>query len=388
MKACVFTDTALRMLEKIQHGALTLKMPDGKTLVFQGAFPGPEAVMTLHDTSVIRNAALKGDIGLGEDYVAGRWDTDSIESLFSFFLLNIDSLDPRYMDGSWLNRCRFVLLDRVFRRNSRAGSRSNISHHYDVGNEFYKLWLDETMTYSSALFSGGTDDLAQAQRAKYKRILDRAATGGDSILEIGCGWGGFAETAAESGCHVTGLTVSAAQHDYARERLGSRADIRLQDYRDSSGAFDGIVSIEMFEAVGERYWPDYFKTVSSCLKKGGRAVVQTITIGDGIFGDYRRRSDFIRRHVFPGGMLPSAQAFVAAAEKAGLACADVFSFGHDYARTLREWLVRFDARHAQFRAMGYTESFIRNWRFYLGFCAAAFAVGRTNVMQVELHHAS
>lgn len=386
MKSCAFTDAVFRMLEKVQRGRLDLTTPDGKTYAFCGENSGPFAAMTLHDSAVFRNAALRGDIALGEDYIAGRWDTDSIESLFSFFLLNIDAVEKKYADGNSLNRWGFVLLDRIFRRNSRTGSRSNIRRHYDVGNEFYSLWLDETMTYSSALFNDDTSNLAQAQCAKYGRILDRAAVGGDKILEIGCGWGGFAQEAASRGCRVTGLTISAAQHEYARQKLEDRADIRLQDYRDIDGLFDGLVSIEMFEAVGERYWPRYFKTVSGRLRKGGRAVIQTITIGDGIFSEYRRRSDFIRRHVFPGGMLPSTQAFVAAAEKAGLVCTDIFAFGQDYARTLREWLARFDARHDQFRAMGYTEAFIRNWRFYLGFCAAAFAAGRTDVMQVELRH--
>jgi cyclopropane-fatty-acyl-phospholipid synthase len=258
--------------------------------------------------------------------------------------------------------------------------------HYDVGNEFYSLWLDRSMTYSSALFGGSKLELEQAQRQKYDRILSRFSAPRANVLEIGCGWGGFAERAAEDSHRVTGITISPAQHRYASDRLKGAADIRLEDYRSSRGLFDMIVSIEMFEAVGERYWPKYFQVVAERLKRGGRAIVQTIAIRDEIFADYRTRSDFVRHYVFPGGMLPSLRRFREEAERAGLKVAEVFSFGKDYASTLREWSLRMQARKDDIVALGHDQRFFRNWQFYLGICAATFAVERTDVAQVELVH--
>lgn len=371
--------------DRLQSGRLTLTTPEGKANVFEGAAAGPHADMTIHDWKVVRRALARGDIALGEDYISGLWDTSDIEKLFSFFLMNLDSFEG-FAHGNVWQRIAFNVFNRVIRRNSRAGSKSNIAAHYDVGNAFYKLWLDDSMTYSSALYATGAVTLEQAQQAKYKRILD--CVEGADILEIGCGWGGFAEAAAANNRRLTGLTVSPAQHGFARERLGGRADIRLEDYRDSKGLFDAIVSIEMFEAVGERYWPAYFRTVSDRLKKGGKALIQTITIRDDIFDEYRKRSDFIRHYVFPGGVLPSSSVFRHQAAKAGLVTTDHFSFGQDYARTLREWLARLDARHGEIKALGYSEAFIRNWRFYLALCAAGFATGRTDVVQIELRHAA
>lgn len=386
-----FTPTSLikkqffSALETLRHGSITVTTPQGLEYRFDGALPGPHAHFVLHDWKVMRNAILRGDIALGEDYIAGLWETDSIENLFAVFMLNMDELDD-YAHGDWLRRLGFMAYNRIIRRNNRKGSRSNIESHYDVGNDFYRLWLDETMTYSSALYGTGADTLSEAQRAKYGRILSRIGEA-DSILEVGCGWGGFAEEAVRDRRRLTGLTISPSQHDFASKRLAGAADIRLQDYRDTEGRFDAIVSIEMFEAVGERYWPQYFKMLSDKLKRGGKAVIQTITIGDEHFDGYRMRSDFIRHYVFPGGMLPSARRFREEAAKAGLATQDMFSFGQDYARTLREWLTRFEARREQILAMGYSDAFIRNWRFYMSICAAAFAVNRTNVVQVELAHA-
>ncbi len=376
----------LGTLERLQYGSLTLVEPDGTTHNFKSPNEGPAATWTLHTWEVLRNAMTRGDIALGEDYIAGKWETDSIEALFSVFLMNMDVLEGDYAHGNWISRMGFNLYNRFMRRNSKNGSRQNIEAHYDVGNDFYKLWLDETMTYSSALYKDGNTDLITAQRAKYGRMLDRV-NGADSVLEIGCGWGGFAEEALKQSRKVTGLTISPSQHAYATERLDGKADIRLQDYRDTEGLFDSIVSIEMFEAVGERYWPVYFKTIGERLKRGGKAVIQTITIGDEFFEGYRTRSDFIRHYVFPGGMLPSAKKFVEEAAKSGLKCLDLYSFGQDYAQTLREWLTQFDAKREDILSMGYSEAFIRNWRFYLGICAASFAVNRTSVVQVELTHA-
>ncbi len=375
----------VQALEGLKYGSLTLVDPNGKSTTFTGSVPGPHANFELSDWSVMRNAMLRGDIALGEDYIAGLWQTDSIEALFSVFMLNMDELDS-YAHGDWIRRLGFLIYNRIVCRNDKKGSRANIESHYDVGNDFYKLWLDETMTYSSALYSDGASALGDAQRAKYGRILGRVGDA-DSILEVGCGWGGFAEEAVRDNRKLTGLTISPAQHAFAKERLGGAADIRLQDYRDTEGKFDAIVSIEMFEAVGERYWGQYFQMLSQKLKRGGRAVVQTITIGDEFFDSYRTRSDFIRHYVFPGGMLPSSKRFQEEAAKAGLKTNDVFSFGQDYARTLREWLTRFEARREEILAMGYSDAFIRNWRFYISICAAAFAINRTNVIQVELSHA-
>jgi cyclopropane-fatty-acyl-phospholipid synthase len=375
-----------KALEKLEVGTLHFTEPSGIKHVYRGKHEGPEAFIVLHDWSVLRRLVARGDIGLGEDYISDKWTTPNIEQLFALFILNLDYLH-QFAHGNGLNRFMFRIYNYVLRRNNRNGSKANIMAHYDVGNDFYKLWLDETMTYSSALY-GPMDNLAQAQRAKYQRILDAIQTPSARILEIGCGWGGFAEQATNQGHHVTGLTVSPAQKDFATARLKGAADIRLQDYRDVTGQFDAIVSIEMFEAVGERYWPTYFTAIRDRLKKGGTAIVQTITIRDDFFEDYRIGSDFIRHYVFPGGMLPSVAVFKREAEKAGLKCDEVFSFGQDYARTLREWLTRFDAHYDTIRGMGKNDAFIRNWRFYLGMCAAAFAVGRTNVVQVKLSHAT
>jgi cyclopropane-fatty-acyl-phospholipid synthase len=272
----------------------------------------------------------------------------------------------------------------VFRRNSVKGSQRNIMAHYDVGNDFYSRWLDPTMTYSSAIFGQTGSDLESAQKAKYARILERIGGNRGSVLEIGCGWGGFTEAAVQKGHDVTALTISPRQHAYATERVGKAADIKLQDYRKQGGTFSSIVSIEMFEAVGERYWPTYFQTVRERLTSNGVAVVQTISISEQLFPSYRTSSDYIRHHIFPGGMLPSVSRFKQEAERAGLGVQDVFSFGQCYARTCREWLQRFDAALPEIRALGYEEGFLRGWRLYLAMCAGAFALGRTNVHQFEL----
>lgn len=376
-----------RAFENLEFGTLTFTTPEGETRQYIGHQPGPDATFVLHDWAVISSLIARGDIGLGETYIEGRWESDNVEHLVALFLLNLEHLE-HFAHGNWFNRAIFGLYNYIVRRNSRKGSRSNIKAHYDVGNDFYKLWLDETMTYSSALYAG-TDDLATAQRNKYARILGKAPHPNADILEIGCGWGGFAEAAARAGHSLMGITISPSQFGFAKTRLkDTSADIRLQDYRDTHGAFDMIASIEMFEAVGMRYWRDYFASIRKNLKHGGRAVVQTITVRDEDFDGYRRRSDFIRHYVFPGGMLPSSKAFCDTAAKEGLATREVFSFGQDYARTLRAWLVRFDAARDQILAMGYSEGFIRNWRFYLAICAAAFSIGRTDVVQVELAHAA
>jgi len=377
---------SLKTLDNLEFGALHLVTPEGKHITARGRQKGPEAHFVIHDWEVVRGLLERGDIAFGEDYIAGKWESDSIEALITFFLLNFEHFE-KFAHGTSLSRLGFTVYNRLIRKNSIKGSSKNIQAHYDVGNDFYTLWLDKTMTYSSALFQGSMTNLEDAQKAKYQRILGRIDGNASSVLEIGCGWGGFAEEAAKDISNVTSLTISPSQHRYATARLGDKADIRLQDYRDVRERFDAIVSIEMFEAVGERYWPVYFQTIADSLKRGGKAIIQTITMRDDCFDEYRNRSDFIRHYVFPGGMLPSMQRFREEAANAGLKCVDAFAFGQDYARTLREWLVRFEAKREEMLGMGHNEAFIRNWRFYLGVCAAAFAVERTNVVQVELMHA-
>jgi len=372
-------------LSRLEAGRLEFVAPNGEVTFAGGKSPGPNARFHIRDWDVIRRVMARGDIGLGEEYIAGSWETDNVENLISLFLLNLHHLE-KFSDGNLINRLGFVIHNALVRRNSIAGSERNIKAHYDVGNDFYSLWLDESMTYSSALYRN-TDALYEAQQNKYDRILSKFDKPHANVLEIGCGWGGFAERAAGADHHVTGLTISPSQHKFAAERLGAKADIRFEDYRKSKGTFDQIVSIEMFEAVGEHYWPQYFATVAERLKQGGRAVIQTITIRDELFGGYRSRSDFIRHYVFPGGMLPSLGRFREEAERAGLKFADAFSFGKDYARTLRDWSTRMQEKSTEIMALGHDQQFLRNWEFYLGICAATFEVARTDVVQVELVNA-
>lgn len=384
--ASVVTHRWYDTLVKIHYGTLHFVSPAGERVTFHGPESGPEAEFCISSWDVIRRMAERGDIAMGEDYINGLWTTPDIEALFSFFLMNLDTLDS-FANGNTIQRSLLKLNNQFVRRNTREGSSRNIQAHYDVGNAFYSLWLDKTMTYSSALYKEQGTSLDAAQINKYQRILDHIDCNRASVLEIGTGWGGFAEQAAGRNHQVTGLTVSPAQYEYAKARLGNAADIRLQDYRDTQGSFDAIVSIEMFEAVGERYWPLYFTQLRERLKRGGKAVIQTITIRDELFSAYRTRSDFVRHYVFPGGMLPSTQRFKEEAAKAGMRVTENFSFGSDYAETLRQWSQRLRARRSEVLSLGYDEKFLRNWDYYLGMCAAAFAIGRTNVSQFEVVHA-
>jgi cyclopropane-fatty-acyl-phospholipid synthase len=369
-------------LGKLQYGSLELTTPEGEVRLFKGPKPGPEAHAKLYDWGVMERILRRGDIGMGETYIEGLWDTDDLEALMTMFTLNLDHIE-HYAHGTVMNRLMFCLVNYWLRRNSKRGSALNIKKHYDVGNAFYRLWLDESMTYSAALYENMPRSLEHAQQAKYGRILEKLA-GHENVLEIGCGWGGFAEAAASRGHRLTGITISPSQHEIASARVAGKADIRLQDYRDLKGNFDAIVSIEMFEAVGLRYWAEYFKTLRRNLSESGKALIQTITIRDDMFNDYIRRSDFIRTYTFPGGMLPSMTAFRQEAAKAGLKCKEVFNFGKDYAKTLSEWLSRFDQQKDAIMRLGYDEAFIRSWRFYLALCIGGFAAARTDVVQVEL----
>ena len=378
------TRLVFALLEKIRGGLLEIRLPDGARFLFGEGEPG--VTMQVNDETVFARVLAKGDIGLAEAYLDGEWDSPDVTALLTLLARNRDALrDAVY--GSW----RQLLAARLrhwFNRNSRAGSKRNIMAHYDLGNDFYRLWLDPGMSYSSALFNGTPDQpLQAAQDAKYRRILDRlSAEPGQRVLEIGCGWGGFAEMATQDGLAVTGLTLSPAQLAWAQQRVPS-ADLRLQDYRDTAERFDHVVSIEMFEAVGERWWPTYFRTVANALKPEGRAVIQSITIRDDLFATYRRGTDFIQQYIFPGGMLPSRAEFRAQAARQGLAVRDEFAFGVDYAHTLVLWRDAFDARWPQVAALGFDEHFRRLWRLYLSYCEAGFLAGNIDVVQFELAHA-
>jgi cyclopropane-fatty-acyl-phospholipid synthase len=373
----------LATCERIETGRLRVRTPEGHVHDFGAT--GTEAELRINDWAAVTALLARGDIGFGESYVAGLWDTPAIEPLVTLGLLNEEPM-RRYAFPSRWNALGLRVLDRIVRRNSVAGSSRNVRAHYDVGNEFYGEWLDPGFTYSSALFGDGDDDLERGQTRKYDRILDRIG-GRERILEIGCGWGGFAERAAGRGHAVTAITVSPAQKAYTDARLDGRAEVRLQDYRRTSGRYAGIVSIEMIEAVGERYWPTYFATLKARLAEGGTAVIQAITVSDDYFPAYRRCTDYIRHSTFPGGMLLCNRAIAEGAARAGLRAGAPFAFGRDYALTCRHWAARLVARSNRLTALGYGGPTLRHWRYYLEACAAAFAVGRTDVVQVELSHA-
>jgi len=378
----------LKMLTGLQHGALQLELPDGQSARF-----GDESrpvTLRLNDLSMFDAVLKSGDIGFAETYIDGSWSTDDLTRLIELFICNRESIESLF-HGKWWGQLLYRIRH-LFNRNSRRGSRKNIHAHYDIGNDFYSLWLDPSMTYSSALFGKDQEgSLQQGQDAKYRRILRQLSVKpGEQILEIGCGWGGFAEIAArESGAKVRGLTLSGEQLQYAQQRLADagladRTEMMLMDYRDSNGQYDAIASIEMFEAVGEAYWPAYFECIARNLKQGGRACIQTIVIADELFDNYRKGTDFIQQYIFPGGMLPSPSAFRAEVEKHGLCIVNEFSFGPDYARTLVEWRDAFNRQLSQVRKQGFDERFLRTWEFYFGYCEAGFRANSINVMQFTL----
>jgi cyclopropane-fatty-acyl-phospholipid synthase len=378
------TRTVLSLLEKLGGGLLEVSFPDGGRFVFGDG--EPVAVMQVRDEQVFSRVLARGDIGLAEAWLDGEWSSPDVTALLTLLARNRAVLREA-LYGAW-HRLLLARVRHAFNRNSRAGSRRNIMAHYDLGNAFYSLWLDRGMSYSAALFGGNPAlPLEAAQDAKYRRILGRlAAAPGQRVLEIGCGWGGFAELATRAGLQVTGLTLSPAQLEWARERVPD-ADLRLQDYRDTTERFDHVVSIEMFEAVGERWWPTYFRTMANALKPEGRAVIQSITIRDDLFANYRKGTDFIQQYIFPGGMLPSREIFRAQAARQGLTVRDEFAFGPDYARTLALWREAFEASWPQIAPLGFDETFRRLWLFYLSYCEAGFLAGSIDVVQFELAHA-
>ncbi|WP_140632816.1 SAM-dependent methyltransferase [Methylibium rhizosphaerae] len=377
-----------RLLRELRHGTLEVQLPDGNTTRF-GTGEGPRAVIRLRNWNVCAAALKSGDIGFAESYIAGDWTAPDLTTLLELLIANRKAIEA-LLYGSWwgslLYRAKHLL-----NRNTRSGSRKNIHAHYDLGNEFYRLWLDDTMSYSSAWFGADrSQPMEQAQQAKVRRALVEAGvTAGARVLEVGCGWGGLAEVAARDfGARITGVTLSQEQLTWARERMARQqlpADLRLQDYRDISDApFDAVVSIEMFEAVGREYWAGYFDMLKRCLKPGGRACIQSITIRDDLFERYVKSTDFIQQYIFPGGLLPSIAAFHAEAARAGMAVEKTFAFGGDYAETLRRWRERFLRHEPQVRSIGFDDRFLRIWEFYLAYCEAAFATGNTDVVQFTL----
>ena len=380
----------LRLLQGLQQGTLDIQFPDGSQARF-GNGAEPRAALRLADWQVCSAALKSGDIGFAESWIDGHWSTPDLVALLKLFIANRDAVE-QVIYGTWWGSLAYRL-KHLLNRNSRKGSRKNIHAHYDIGNPFYRLWLDETMNYSSALFNGQMDlPLPVAQKAKVRRALDECALQpGQRLLEIGCGWGALAEMAAvDFGARVTGVTLSTEQLEYAQQRLAgagaaAQADLRLQDYRDiRDEPFDAICSIEMFEAVGREYWDSYFATLRRQLKAGGRACIQSITIRDDLFDRYVKSTDFIQQYIFPGGLLPSRSEFRAQAEKAGLVVSNELCFGADYAETLRRWRLDFLAKDGPLRQLGFDTRFMRIWEFYLAYCEAAFATGNTDVVQFTL----
>ena len=369
----------LRTLERWRHGHLTLRLPDGRTRTFGDARASEHAAITVADDAFFARVLAQGELGTGEAYQDGLWRADDLVLFVRLFLRNMEELA---IDGPLARAGQLVsLIAHRLRRNSRRGSAANIHAHYDLGNDFYRLFLDESMTYSCAVFGDG-DDLATAQRRKLDLVCDALRLApGDEVLEIGCGWGSFALHAArERGCRVTAVTISQAQHALAAERvaaagLGDRVDVQRRDYRDlPARAFDKIASIEMFEAVGREYWPAYFAAAARALRPGGRMLLQTIAMPDARFDAYRRNVDWTQKHIFPGSCIPGLAAMTAAAAHASdLVVEEVRDIGPSYAPTLRAWRERFLGRLDDVRALGFDERFIRTWELYLAFSEAAFA---------------
>ena len=379
-------------LRRLESGMLIVSGPDGFEETYGHDAAGHAVRITLKDWDVLAACLKSGDIGFAETYMQGRWQCDDIPGLVKLFCQNRAAMEQAVY-GSWFGSLVYRI-KHLFNANTKRGSKKNIQAHYDLGNDFYRLWLDPSMSYSSALFGGDrTLGLEAAQSAKYRRILRTLdVKRGQHVLEIGCGWGGFAEIAIrEFGVRVTGLTLSHEQLAYANTRLrqaglSDQADLRLTDYRDLDGEFDHIVSIEMFEAVGEQYWDTYFAAVKRNLRPGGRAVIQSITIDEALFERYRVGTDFIQQYIFPGGMLPSPTGFRARAARAGLHAVEGVRFGRDYAETLRRWRHDFMAVLPAVQALGFDSRFVRLWEFYLAYCEGAFEAGSTDVIQFELAH--
>ena len=374
---------------KLNSGRVDFILPDGRRFRAEGVRPGPVAEVNINNPDVFARLVREGDLGFSDAYLDGWWTTPDLQAFMDFIHADNDDMYDEFpgmgLVRAW-EKARFW-----FQSNSKRQALKNISYHYDLGNDFYSLWLDDTMTYSSALFSTSQESLENAQVAKYASMIDQMGVKpGDHVLEIGCGWGGFAEYAAkERGLKVTGLTISKEQLDYARKRinnndLGDKVNLKLQDYRDETGVYDGVASIEMFEAVGEKYWPIYFNKVKQCLKPGKQATLQIITIHDARWEVYRKGVDFIQKYIFPGGMLPSPTVLRQEVAKAGLNVQHSIEFGKSYSQTLRRWFEVFNDQWDTISTMGFDDRFRRMWNFYLTSCAATFESGNCDVTQITL----
>jgi cyclopropane-fatty-acyl-phospholipid synthase len=381
----------LKQCDKILYGALALEASDGAVYNFQGKFPGPNATLKINDWKFLYNTIAYGDIGLGEAYIDGLWESDNLEAFLTFGALN-DFAFNQYLSGNFVFKA-IDRLRRVCRQNTKSESIKNVQAHYDLNNDFYSLWLDKSMTYSAALFRGDNRlSLEKAQEAKYNRILKNLALKpGDNVLEIGCGWGSFAEYLARKNINTTAITLSGEQAFFANKRirnanLGEIAQIKHLDYRDITGMFDYIVSIGMFEHVGSKYWQTYFDIISTHLKKTGKALIQTILVDEKYFNLEGARPSFITKYIFPGGCLPSHAQILEEIRKAKLICNESFAFGKDYAITISQWLSRFEKQLSNIKRLGFDDRFIRKWRFYLAYTIAGFVSGRTSVAQFEIQH--
>ena len=381
------------MTKKMNSGRLDFELPDGRVFRANGKQPGPVSQLKIHNADVFARLIREGDLGFCDAYLDGWWSTPDLQAFLDLIHADNDEMYDSFpgmgMVRAW-EKFRFWL-----QSNSKSQAKKNISYHYDLGNDFYKLWLDDTMTYSSAIFETGQESTEKAQLAKYASLIDQmGAKKGDHILEIGCGWGGFAEFAAkERGLKVTGLTISKEQLKYAEKRISDAGltdmvNFKLQDYRDERGKYDGIASIEMFEAVGEKYWPAYFQCVKNCLYPGKQATLQIITIQEARWEIYRRGVDFIQKYIFPGGMLPSPNALRSEVERAGLKVVKSIEFGESYSQTLRRWHDTFNSKWDEISQMGFDDRFRRMWNFYLTSCASTFHYGNCDVTQITIEKPS
>lgn len=377
------------LVGKLNSGRVDFILPDGRRFRAEGSKPGPVAEVTINNPDVFARLVREGDLGFCDAYLDGWWTTPDLQAFMDFIHADNDDMYDGFpgmaLVRAW-EKARFW-----FQSNTKRQALKNISYHYDLGNDFYSLWLDDTMTYSSALFNTSQESLEKAQIAKYASMVDQMGVKpGDHVLEIGCGWGGFAEYAAkERGLKVTGLTISKEQLDYANKRiknkgLSDKVNLKLQDYRDETGVYDGVASIEMFEAVGEKYWPVYFDKIKQCLKPGKQATLQIITIQDARWDVYRKSVDFIQKYIFPGGMLPSPSVLRQEIHRAGLSVQHSIEFGKSYSQTLRRWFEVFNNKWDNISAMGFDDRFRRMWNFYLTSCAATFESGNCDVTQITL----
>ena len=377
------------LVGKLNSGRVDFILPDGRRFRAEGLKPGPVAEVTINNPDVFARLVREGDLGFCDAYLDGWWTTPDLQAFMDFIHADNDDMYDGFpgmaLVRAW-EKARFW-----FQSNTKRQALKNISYHYDLGNDFYSLWLDETMTYSSALFNTSQESLEKAQIAKYASMVDQMGVKpGDHVLEIGCGWGGFAEYAAkERGLKVTGLTISKEQLEYAQKRIKSKGlsdkvNLKLQDYRDETGVYDGVASIEMFEAVGEKYWPVYFDKIKQCLKPGKQATLQIITIQDARWDVYRKSVDFIQKYIFPGGMLPSPSVLRKEIHRAGLSVQHSIEFGKSYSQTLRRWFEVFNNKWDNISAMGFDDRFRRMWNFYLTSCAATFESGNCDVTQITL----